>query len=117
MSEQLDIKKTIQNYTSLDDELSALTKQASEMRKAKAALEDDIKEYMLNNSIAKVDLGSGSLRISKSKPSKKINKKIIMNILLESLPDHDKANEIIEEIFNEEDVEEITKLERSKKKN
>lgn len=117
MNEQMDIKQMIKNYIKLDDELSAVSKQATEMRKARTAMEEDIKEYMLNNSIAKVDIGSGSLRISKSKPSKKINKKMIMNVLLESLPDHDKANEIIEEIFNEEDLEEITKLERSKKKN
>ena len=107
----------IKNYIKLDDELSVVSKKAVEMRKARTAMEEDIKEYMLNNSIAKVDIGSGSLRILKSKPNKKINKKIIMNILLDNLPDHDKANEIIEEIFKDEDVEEITKLERSKKKN
>lgn len=114
----MDIKVMIVNYFKLDDEISVVSKQATELRKARTALEEDIKEYMLNNSISKVDFGSGSLRISKSKPNKKINKKIIMNVLLDSMDDHDKANEIIEEIFKEEeDTEEITKLERSKKKN
>ncbi len=105
----------IKNYIKLDDELSELTKQTTEMRKARTAMEENIKDYMLNNSIAKVEIGSGFLKISKSKPSKKINKKIIMNVLLDSLPDHDQANEIIEEIFKDENSEEITKLERTRK--
>ncbi len=112
----MDIKDMIKNYIKLDDELSELSKQTVEMRKARTIMEENIKEYMLNNSIAKVEIGSGFLKISKSKPNKKINKKNIMSVLLDSLPDHNKANEIIEEIFKEdEDIEEITKLERTKK--
>ncbi len=111
----MDIKEMIKNYIKLDDELSVLTKQTSEMRKTRTAMEESIKDYMSNNSIAKVDIGSGFLKISKSKPSKKINKKIIMNVLLESLPDHEQVNEIIDEIFKDAESEEITKLERTKK--
>lgn len=113
----IDIKQLIKNYIKIDDQLSTINKQTKEIRKAKSELEDEIKEYMLINSISKVDIGSGSLRISKTKPYKKINKKIIMEILLDSLEDHNKANNIIEEIFNEEDINEVTKLERSKKRN
>lgn len=114
---KMDIKTIIPKYIKLDDEISLHTKKAAELRKAKILIEEDIKEYMITNSIAKIDIGSGTLKISKSKPNKKINKKNIMNVLLNNFSDHDKANEIIEEIFEEDETEEITKLERSKRKN
>lgn len=112
-----DIKEMIKTYIKIDDQLASINKQTKEIRKSRSDLEDEIKEYMLINAISKVDIGSGSLRISKTKPHKKINKKLIMDVLLNSLEDHDQANVIIEDIFNEEDVDEVTKLERSKKKN
>lgn len=112
-----DIKQLIKEYIKIDDQISAINKEAKEIRKSKTELEDKIKEYMLCHSISKVDIGSGNIRISKTKPYKKINKKTILDVLLDSIEDHDKVNTIIDDIFNEEDVEHITKLERSKKKN
>lgn len=109
------IKQMIKNYITIDDQLSQLNKEVKEIRKSKTDLESQIKNYMLDNSIAKVDIGSGTLRISKSKPHKRVNKKIIMDALLDVL-DIEKANNIIEDIFNEEDLDEVTKLERSKNK-
>ncbi len=110
-----EIKTLIKEYIFVDDEISAVSKQVKEIRKKKTDLEEKIKQYMLDNLISAVDIGSGSLRISKTKPTKKINKKIILETLLESL-DEDKAHDIIEGLFKEdENEEEIVKLERSKK--
>lgn len=108
------IKKMIKQYLAIDDELSELNKHTKEVRKAKTDLEDNIKTFMLENSIAKVDIGAGTLRISKSKAHKKLNKKTILEALLSSL-EEEKAHDIIEGIFNDDDEEEVTKLERSKK--
>lgn len=108
------IKKMIKQYITIDDELSELNKQIKDVRKAKTDLEENIKVFMLENAIAKVDIGAGTLRISKSKPHKRLNKKTILDALLGSL-EEDKAHDIIEGIFNDDDEEEVTKLERSKK--
>lgn len=113
----IDVKQLIKNYIKLDDELTGVLAQAKDLRKQKSQLEEDIKEYMLANEIAKVDIGSGVLKIRETKLKKKIDKKTIMSVLLDSIDNHDVANNIIEEIFNEEeDAEVIRKLERSKKK-
>lgn len=111
-----DIKQLIKKYLAVDDELIEINKQVKEIRKNKSVLDEEIKTYMIENNIAKVDIGSGSLRISKSKPVKKINKKIVSDILKEHV--EEKAETILEDIFSEnsEDSEEIFKLERTKKK-
>lgn len=112
-----DIKQLIKNYLTVDDELIEINKQVKDLRKNKNALEENIKTYMIDNSIAKVDIGSGTLRISKSKPAKKINKKNVMDVLKEHV--EEKAESILEDIFSEnnaDDSEEIFKLERTRKK-
>lgn len=113
-----DIKQTIKNYISVDDEIIELNKKVKELRKSKTLLEEHIKEYMITNGIAKVDLGSGALRLSKIKPSKKINKKVVLDVLKEHI-DETKADTIVGDIFNETqdpDTEEQVKIERTKKK-
>jgi hypothetical protein len=112
-----DIKQLIKDYILADDQLVEINKQVKELRKAKNGLEENIKTYMIDNSIAKVDIGTGTLRISKSKPAKKINKKIVMEVLKEHVEEK-KAESISEDIFSEntEDVEEVFKLERTRKK-
>ena len=110
----IDIRKIITEYIKKDDMISDLNKEIREIRKEKKNDEDIIKQYMLDNSIAKVDLGNGSLRVSNITVPKRVNKKIIMNVLLESLQE-EKAHEIITELFENEESEQITKLERSRK--
>lgn len=111
-----DIKQVIKEYISLDDKMTELNKDIKEYRKSKNVLEENIKNYMIENGIAKVDLGSGSLRISKSKPVKKINKKVVLEVLKEHV--EEQAETILDDIFKDssEESEEIVKLERTKKK-
>ncbi len=47
----MDIKEMIKNYIKLDDELSVLTKQTSEMRKTRTAMEESIKNSCGRNDI------------------------------------------------------------------
>ena len=113
-----DIKQTIKKYVSVDDEIIELNKEVKERRKTKNLLEEHIKEYMVTNGIAKVDLGSGALRLSKVKQTKKINKKIVLDVLKEHIDDT-KADTIADDIFSETpdpDAEEQVKVERTKKK-
>lgn len=109
-----DIKTLIRSFIKIDDEISTVNKQVKELRVTKVSLESQIKDYMIENDIAKVDIGSGNLRITKSKPSKKINKKTIMDVLLDCI-EEEKASSIIEELYKDDGGEEVTKLERSKK--
>lgn len=110
-----DIKQLIKDYIKIDDKISILNKETKDIRKSRNELEERIKQYMIDNSIAKVDLGttSGSLRISKIKPQKKINKKLILDVLLYAVDEH-KASKIIDDLFNDDETDEITKLERKK---
>lgn len=118
MSDEQEIKQIIREYIKVDDDLATLNKQAKLLRQTKKDMEEQIKEYMLSNELGNVDLNAaGTLKLSKTKLSKKINKKIVLDVLINSLSDHDKVNEIYEELFNEDSLDEITKLERSKKKN
>lgn len=118
MDTETDIKQLIKDYIKIDDKISILNKETKDIRKSRNELEERIKQYMIDNSIAKVDLGitSGSLRISKIKPQKKINKKLILDVLLDAVDEH-KASEIIDDLFNDDETDEITKLERNKKRN
>lgn len=111
---QSNISQLIKEYVKIDDELTNINKTVKEIRKKRTDHEEKIKKYMIENGVGKVDLGStGSLKISKTKQNKKVNKKLILDILLESL-DHEKANTIAEEIFDNSGLDEITKLERKK---
>ena len=111
-----EIKSIIKEFVRIDDEISLVNKQVKDIRKKRGELEDSIKDYMIENSISKVDIGNGALKISKSKAAKKVNKQIILSTLLENL-DHEKADAIINHLFTEdEDAEEIVKLQRTGKK-
>lgn len=111
---QKNISQLIKEYVKIDDELTGINKTVKEIRKRRTDHEEKIKDYMMQNGVGKVDLGStGSLKLSKTKQNKKISKKLILDILLEKL-DHEKANNLTEEIFDNKDSEEITKLERKK---
>lgn len=115
--EKSELKQLIKDYIKIDDEITMINNQVRDLRKKRTNYEGTIKDFMINNSIATVDLPSGSLKISTSKQHKKINKKIILDTLLNHLSDdQDKANDIYEELFNEDDSDDITKLERMKMK-
>lgn len=116
MPEEVNIKQLIKDYIQVDDQVSELNKELKDLRKGRTAAEDKIKDYMLDNNIEKVNMGVGTLKISKNKANKKLNRKIIQEILLDSL-EEEKADKIMDDLFNNEDADEITKLERSKKRN
>lgn len=112
-----DIKTLIKNFIEKDDSIAEINKNVKELRKEKSILEENIKTYMIAEGIAKIDISGTTIRISKSKPAKKINKKIVMEVL-ENHVESQKVETIVDDIFNveEENVEEVFKLERSKKK-
>ena len=114
-----DIKNLIKKYIEKDDDITEINKQIKDIRKERGILEENIKAYMLDQGIAKIDIAGTTIRISKTKPSKKINKKGVMEVLTSHLEDS-KAETIVEDIFKEndsqEDASETFKLERTKKK-
>jgi len=110
-----DIKALIKEFVRIDDEIALVNKQVKDVRKKRSDLENSIKNYMIENSISKVDIGDGALKISKTKAAKRLNKQIILSTLLDNL-DHEKADKIIEVLFDNEEGEEIVKLQRTGKK-
>lgn len=115
MDDKNNIKEIIKKYIIIDDEISEVNKKLKVLRKSKNDLEENIKEYMIDNDMSKVDLRNGSIRVYKTKPTKKINKQLIMDVLLDKINNDDKVNDIIDELYNNEHNDEIVKLERSKK--
>jgi len=118
MSGQDQVNKIIKEYIKIDDQLKEINNSTKELKKTKSDHENTIKEYMINNGIGKIELGtSGVLRIAKSKQKKPVNKKIVLEVLVDTLNgDHVTANKKTEEIFNEDGLEENSKLERKNKK-
>lgn len=111
----IDLKQIIKDYISLDDKLSELNKQVKEIRTNKVNLENIIKQHMIDGGIAELNTKNGSIKVSKSKVSKKLNKKVISELLSEML-EEEQANNILETLFDDKDLDEITKLEFKKNK-
>lgn len=115
MTESIDLKQIIKEYIVLDDDLTQLNKQVKEIRTNKTNLENIIKQHMIDSNIAQLNTKNGSIKVSKSKLAKKLNKKVLTDLLLDNLTE-EKAHTILDSFFNEEDLDEITKLEFKKNK-
>ena len=108
------IKEMLSRYIAVDDELVARNKESKELKAEKKSLEDDIKEYMEANGLDKVDLDSGSIRMTKSVQQKKLSKKDLLPVLIEHDVSDEKVNTIVAELFDTEPGEVKTKVVRSK---
>jgi hypothetical protein len=115
MIDDKQIKTIIADYIKVDDEITEINKQVKEIKLKKKNLEDSIKSYMEANDISKVDLPIGCLKITKSSQQKKLSKKEIVPVLIDYNIEDSKVNEIITELFDDDDVEEKTKMVRTKK--
>lgn len=109
-----EIKKVIAEYIQVDDEINEINKKVKEIRTKKKNLEETIKSYMETEGISKVELPTGSLKISKSTTQKKVGKQEMVPILIDLDISDTTVNKIVEELF-EEESEEKTKVVRSKK--
>lgn len=108
------VKAMIKEYIKLDDHISEANKNLKEYRTKRTDLGKAIQEHMIKHSVKQIDLKhNGTLNLSKRKPAKKITKKEIMSVLIDML-DESKASEVLDELYNEEHIEEVTKLERKK---
>jgi len=110
-----DLKQVIKDYIAFDDQLTELNKQVKEIRTSKVNFENIIKQHMIDGGIAQLNTKNGSIKVSKSKVTKKLNKKVISELLSEML-DEEKANTILETLFDDTDLDEVTKLEFKKNK-
>ena len=94
-----EIKEMIKEYVGLSVQLDEHNKGAKELRNKKKNYEETIQNFMVNNNLAKINLGSGgTIKITKSKIAKKLTKKEIFEFLLTTLEEQ-KTEEIINEMF------------------
>lgn len=110
------IKKIIQDYIDIENKLSELNKQVKEIRNNKNNLATIIKQHMIDNGHAQYNLKTGSFKLSKTKSSKKLNKNIINDVLMDTIEEEEKINVILDTLFDDKDQEEIIKLEFKKSK-
>jgi hypothetical protein len=110
------IKEIIKDYIYNIEQLDEINKGAKDIRSRKKLLEEQIREYMIENGLAKVSLkNSGSLKITKSITQKKIGKKEMMEFLLTKLTD-DQTEDFVNEMFDASDDKEVVKLQHTKSK-
>lgn len=109
------IKNIIKEYVTVVEELDTINKGAKDIRLRKKTLEEQIRDYMVNNGLAKVTLkNAGMLKITKSITQKKIGKKEIMEFLLTKL-NEDQTESLVNELFDDTETETI-KLQHTKSK-
>lgn len=114
-----DVNRMVKEYIKIDDEIKDITNSVKDLRKTKTEYENQIKQYMMDNNIGKIELGnSGVLRVAKSKPTKAVNRKVVLEVLTDTFQgDHARAHDATEKIFNVDNLEEVVKLERKSKRN
>lgn len=111
----IDIKQIIKDFIAADEALTEINKQVKEIRTTKNNFENIIKQHMINTGHSQYNTKKGSIKVSKSKVAKKLNKKVITDVLIDTLEEQ-QANGIIETLFDDADLEEVTKLEFKKSK-
>jgi septal ring factor EnvC (AmiA/AmiB activator) len=112
-----DIQSLTNEYIAVDDEISEINNRLKELRNSKKTLEEQILEYMKNSDINRININDGCIKISITKPpSKKINKKDLLPVLIDNNINDKSVASILETVFEEQtEPEEKTKLVRSKK--
>jgi hypothetical protein len=115
MDDTLPIKSLIKRYIEVDTEITDINKSMKDIKDKKKEYESQIKDYLIENDIRKIDIGNGgSIGVTKSKPSKKVNKAVIVSNLL-GVMDQENVDKIIAHIYEgEDDEEEVTKLQHKR---
>jgi hypothetical protein len=108
------IKEILSRYIAVDDELVARNKESKDLKAEKKSLEEDIKEYMETNGLDKVELDSGSIRMTTSVQQKKLSKKDLLPVLIQHDVSDEKVNILVAELFDTQPEEIKTKVVRSK---
>lgn len=104
----------VTEYISICDELTEVNKKTKGIRDSKKELEQNIKDYMIDQQLFNLDLKSaGSLSITTKKLIKKVSKQEVHDILLETINEEDHRDDIMNKVFPDE-PEEVTKLQRKK---
>lgn len=116
--------ETLTEYIRLDKELSKLNKQSKDIRQQKKLLEQSITSYMIEHNesedpsiLPEIELAGVCLSLKKFKPKKKINQGIIKEILNTSTSEEpENVDKILDELFNNEEEEDIYILKSKMKK-
>lgn len=110
-----DFKQMVADYIKSCDELADNNKKIKGIKDKKKELEDNIKEYMVDNELFNLDLNqAGSLSITTKKVIKKVGKQDVHDILLETIQEDAVRDTIISKVFPENEDAEVTKLQRKK---
>lgn len=108
-------KGMVSEYIEICDELSEFNKKIKNVKDRKKELEEDIKNFMIDAELFNLDLQkAGTLSIQTKKVIKKASKMEISDILLETIASEDHRDSIIDKIFPQDSVTEVTKLQRKK---
>lgn len=109
---QDNLKKDIQSYIDLDDEIRSLTNDLKDLKLKKKSIEENILDYMKSSNLDQINLGKGKLKLVKSKTFETLKKDYLLDKLSETM-DSSKAEEITTKILNNRKSNETTKIQRN----
>lgn len=109
---QDNLKKDIQSYIDLDDEIRSLSNDLKDLKLKKKSIEENILDYMKSSNLDQINLGKGNLKLVKSKTFETLKKDYILDKLSETM-DSSKAEEITTKILNNRKSNETTKIQRN----
>jgi hypothetical protein len=93
------IQEDFTSYITINKELVALRKQQAELKKKAKVLEQQIKDYMINNMMDSISLKDGEIVLYDKKIPQTFKKESIVEKLTEQLKDSQKAEELTESIL------------------
>jgi hypothetical protein len=95
----MSVQEDFTNYISINKELVGLRKQQAELKKKAKVLEQQIKDYMINNQMDSISLKDGEIVLYDKKIPQTFKKESIVEKLTEQLKDSQKAEELTESIL------------------
>jgi len=95
----MSVQEQFTTYLAINKELAGLRKQQGELKKKAKDLEQQIKNYMIDNAMDSISLKEGDIILYDKKISQTFKKESIVEKLTEQLKDSQKAEELTESIL------------------
>lgn len=103
-------------YINLTKQMGELRKKIKELKDESITLEDQIKEYMLENNMDSISFNEGEILLYKRKISQTFKKESIVEKLTQELNDVNKAQRLTESIMSNKKFIEQDKIKANVKK-
>lgn len=105
------LKDSVKKYITMDDEIRIINKDIKILKEKRKNMEEEILNYMKENKVDQIKLGSGKLQLVTSKVYSTMKKEIIFETLIQKVGES-KAEEITDSIIKNRKMNEVIKIKR-----